>query len=408
MNAEFIAIGSELLLGDIINSNAAWVGKSLASIGVELQYQTVVSDDPQRIAEVLNVARSRSQAVIISGGLGPTEDDLTREAVSSALGKPLHRSEELAAWLRERFASFGRPMPERNLTQADVIEGARIIEATWGTAPGQILEDSGVFIALVPGVPAELQDMMQRAVLPELSKLAGQGRIVTRTLHVAGLGESAVAERLRSVWNSSGNVSMSYLAGRGEVRVRFTAKGSNEKEALQLISPLEAHARELLGDSIIGTDANDLDEIIAARFREKGWTLGAAESLTGGGFGERCTRLSGASEWFRGSLVTYATEVKTTVLGIPSELIEEHGVVSVEVARAMASAARQILEANFGVGLTGVAGPSDQGRNVGTVCIAVASETSVESRELVLPGDRARVRQLATSSALMLLERVSR
>ena len=409
MHAEFIAIGSELLLGDLVNTNAATVARALASIGITCRFQTVVGDDAPQIGDVLQIALARADVVIISGGLGPTEDDLTREAVAAALDRPLERRAELEAWLRERFASFGRPMPDRNLVQADVIAGARIIDATWGTAPGQMLEVEDTLLVLVPGVPAELDDMFTRVVLPELSRRAGAGRIVTRTLHVAGLGESAVAERLREVWDRCpSDVSMAYLAGRGEIRVRFTTRGTDEADALGRIAPHEAAARTLLGDAILGIDGDDLEQVVARTLTARRLTLGAAESLTGGGFGERCTRIAGASTWFRGSIVSYATEIKISVLRVPASLIDEAGVVSVEVALAMAEGARRVLGSDLGVGLTGVAGPSEQGRHVGTVCIAIVGDSIEVAREVTLPGDRARVRQLATTTAMTMLERALR
>lgn len=409
MDAEFIAIGTELLLGDLVNGNAASVGRALAGIGIRCRWQTAVGDDEHDIVEAVRAALARAHVVIITGGLGPTEDDLTREAVAAALGRRLQRDPGIEAWLRERFASFGRAMPDRNLVQADVLEGARIIDATWGTAPGQLLEVDGKLLVLVPGVPAELDDMFERVVLGELSARAGAGRIVTRTLHVAGMGESMVAERLAGVWASRPpEVAMAYLAGRGEVRVRFTAHGRNEAEAEAAIEPFSAEARRLLADAVIGGDDEDLDHVIARKLQERGWTLGAAESLTGGGFGERCTRIAGASTWFRGSIVTYTTDAKTSVLGVPASTIAEHGVVSIEVARAMAAGARARLETDVAVALTGVAGPEDQGRHVGTVCIAVLGDGIDAAREVTLPGDRARVRQLATTSALTLLERALR
>lgn len=409
MHAEFIAVGTELLLGDLVNTNAALVARELAAIGIRCRYQTVVGDDQQDIVSAMRLAVTRAPIVLVSGGLGPTEDDLTREAAAEAFGRSLRRDPALEASLRERFASFGRPMPERNVVQADVLEGARIIPITWGTAPGQILEVEDALVVLVPGVPGELEDMFTRVVREELAARAGAGRIVTRTLHFAGLGESTVAERLRPVWDERPEgIELAYLAGKGEVRVRFTARGRDEADALSRIEPVERRARELLGDAVLGSDAENLDRVVADALIARGWTLAAAESLTGGGFGERCTRIDGASRWFRGSLVTYATDAKTAILGVPEALIEREGVVSVAVARAMAEGARAALESDIAVALTGVAGPSEQGRDVGTVCIAVRGPGIEDAREVSIPGDRARVRHVAATRALTMLERALR
>jgi nicotinamide-nucleotide amidase len=409
MRAEFIAIGSELLLGDLVNTNAAMVGRALAGVGIACTHHTVVADREDDIAAAIRSALARVDVVLVSGGLGPTEDDLTREAVAAALGRALVRDRSIEDALRERFASFERPMPERNLIQADVIDGATVIDATWGTAPGQMIPVGEQLVILVPGVPGELSDMLERAVLPELAVRAGAGRIVTRTLHVAGVGESSVAERLRPVWDAlPDGVSMAYLAGRGEIRVRFTARGGDAEDALARIAPTETAARALLGDLVVGSDAQDLDATVARILTERRWTLAAAESLTGGGFGERCTRIPGASAWFRGSIVAYATEAKTKLLGVPAALVDAHGVVSIEVARAMATGARAAFGSDLAVALTGVAGPSSDDRGVGTVCIAVSGDGIDEARELRLPGDRAQIRRFAVTSAMSLLERVLR
>jgi competence/damage-inducible protein CinA-like protein len=405
MRAEIVAVGTELLLGDIVNTNAARIGQGLASVGVDCFFHTTVGDNEERIASALAGSLSRADAVIVTGGLGPTQDDVTREAIGRFTGRALIRDPELEEKIRARFSQMGRAMPEVNLRQADVPEGAQIIEQSWGTAPGLIVEHEGKVIFAVPGVPAEMEDMLERAVLPNLIQRVGAGmKISSRIVRVAGMSESVIAEALADTWDMLGeDVTMAYLAGGGEVRIRLTAKASDPARAEELLAAADAGIRAALGAAIVGVDDETLEVVIGRLLLARSWTLGCAESLTGGALGSRITSVAGASEYFRGSIVSYETEVKERLLGVPKKDLERHGPVSEPVARAMARGGREKLEADVGVGVTGVAGPIEQGRPVGTVVLAVSGPLGDVAREVRLPGDRNTVRTLAVSTALNLL-----
>lgn len=406
MQAETIAIGNELLLGDTINSNAAKMAKVLTEAGVACSRHLMIGDDQGEISAALNESLSRVPIVIVSGGLGPTEDDLTREAVAAALGRGLRRDPALVEMLHERFAQLGRKMPERNVIQADVIEGATVIPITFGTAPGQIIEQDGSVIYIVPGVPAEAEDMLRRAILPDIRKRFGSRRILSRVINVAGLPESEISRTLRPVWeNLPPDIDLAYLPSSGEVKVKLTSAGDDEAEILSRMAPYEQQIEALLGEAVTGKDDRDLDEHLALLLRERGWSLAAAESITGGSIGARCTSRAGSSDWFRGSLVCYSTDIKRRVLGVPGEILDSHGAVSIQTAEAMATRVRNLMEADVGVSVTGEAGPDPSERQVGTVCIAVATPAGVTSREVRLPGDREGIRRFATTTALVMVVR---
>ncbi len=405
MRAEVLSVGTELLLGDIVNTNAAHIGQALAAIGIDCFMHTAVGDNEKRIADAIGAALSRADAVIITGGIGPTQDDVTREAISAVTGRALIRDPKIEEKLRRRFAEFGRPMPEMNVRQADVPDGASIIEQSWGTAPGLIVEHGAGVIYAVPGVPAEMEDMLARSVLPDLLRRAGEpSQIVSRVVRIAGVSESTIAEQLRDVWDVlGGETTMAFLAGGGEVRIRLTAKAPDPLRAQELVGTAEASVRASLGAAVVGVDDETLERVVGTLLLERGWSLGAAESLTGGALGSRITSSAGASEYFRGSIVSYATEVKEDLLGVPASVLAEHGPVSEPVARAMAQGARERLKADVAVALTGVAGPTEQGRPVGTVVIAVAGPLGDVTRDVRLPGDRNTVRTLAVSAGLNLV-----
>ena len=405
MRAEVLSVGTELLLGDIINTNAAHIGQALASIGVDCFMHTAVGDNEGRIADAIGAALSRADAVIITGGIGPTQDDVTREAISAVTGRALIRDPKVEEDLRRRFAEFGRPMAEMNVRQADIPDGASIIEQSWGTAPGLIIEHGDGVIYAVPGVPAEMEDMMARAVLPDLLRRAGEpSQIFSRVVRIAGVSESSIAEQLRDVWDIlGGETTMAFLAGGGEVRIRLTAKASDPMRSQELVAAAEGSVRASLGAAVVGVDDETLESVVGTLLLARGWSLGAAESLTGGALGGRIASSAGASEYFRGSIVSYATEVKEELLGVPAWVLDEHGPVSEQVARAMAQGARDRLKADVAVALTGVAGPTEQGRPVGTVVVAVAGPLGEVAREVRLPGDRNTVRILAVSAGLNLV-----
>jgi nicotinamide-nucleotide amidase len=410
VRCEIIGVGTELLLGQIVNTNAAWIGQRLADVGWDCLRHTVVGDNEQRIAGTIREALDRADAVIVTGGLGPTQDDVTREALAAVAGVSLVRQPELEQWLRERFARMGvQRMAEMNLRQADVPEGARVIDNPRGTAPGLIVEVDGKPTYAVPGVPREMEGMLERVVLPDLAVRAGEGRaIVSRILRTVGVGESRLAERLTPLWDEagSGEVTLAYLASPGEVRVRLTAVGATREEALAEIAPVEARVREELGDIVYGTDDETLEAVVGRLLRERDLSLATAESLTGGLLGGRITGTPGASDYYLGGIVTYATETKASQLGVDRDLLDADGPVNEPVAAAMAEGVRKAYGADLGLAATGVAGPTEQsGRPVGTLCLGVADAAGTATRTLTAPGDRAQVRLWTCSVALDLLRR---
>jgi nicotinamide-nucleotide amidase len=411
VRCEIIGVGTELLLGQIVNTNAAWIGQRLADVGWDCLRHTVVGDNTERIAEAIREALGRADAVILTGGLGPTQDDVTREALAEVAGVALVRRPELEAWLRERFGGMGvQRMAEMNLRQADVPEGARTIDNPRGTAPGLIMEIDGKPVYAVPGVPREMEGMLEQVVLPDLAARAGEGRaIVSRTLRTAGVGESRLAERLTPMWEEVGTgrqVTMAYLASPGEVRVRLTAVGRTREEALAEIAPVEARVREELGDIVYGTDDKTLEAVVGRLLRGRGLTLATAESLTGGLLGGRITGIPGASDYYLGGVVAYATDAKASRLGVDPDLLATDGPVSEPVAAAMAAGARKAFGADLGLAATGVAGPTEQsGRRVGTLCLGVADAAGTATSTLTAPGDRTQIRLWTTTVALDLARR---
>jgi nicotinamide-nucleotide amidase len=409
VRCEIVAVGTELLLGQIVNGNAAWIGQRLADVGWDCLRHTAVGDNQGRIADAIREALGRADAVVVTGGIGPTQDDVTREAIAAVAGVPLERRADLEEALRRRFASFGvARMAEMNLRQADVPRGGRSIDNPRGTAPGLLVEVGGKPVYAVPGVPREMEGMLERAVLPDLAQRAGEGRaIVSRTLRTAGIGESRVAEMLTPLWDAAGGaVTMAYLASPGEVRVRLTAVAPTREQALHQIAPVEEAVRAQLGVAVYGLDEERLEQTVVRLLGEAGLTLATAESLTGGLIGGRVTAVPGSSAVYLGGVVSYATGVKASLLGVDGALLDQHGPVSEPVASAMAAGVRRLLGAGVGLAATGVAGPQEHGgRPVGALCLAVAGEAGGTARTLRAPGDRAQVRAWTTTLALDLLRR---
>jgi len=406
MRCEVVAVGTELLLGQVIDTNSAWIGAELAAAGIDSHLQTRVGDNLERIVTVLRQALARADAVIVCGGLGPTQDDVTRDAIARVIGARLVRREDLAARIRAHFQARGRPMPENNLGQADVPEGASIIAQMPGTAPGLVCPVGEKVIYAVPGVPHEMREMVKGGVIPDLQRRAGEPAVIlSRVLRTWGRPESALAELLApriEALDALGNPTIAFLASGIEgIRVRITAKASSEDAAKALLDAEEARLRALLGDAVFGVDAQGMEAVVLEALRARRLTLAVAESLTGGLIGARLTAVAGASEVFRGGVVAYASEVKFRLLGVP-----EGPVVSEAAARAMAEGACAALGADVGVSATGVAGPSEQeGQSVGTVFVGLALGGHSEARRLSLPGDRERVREYAAISALDCLRR---
>jgi nicotinamide-nucleotide amidase len=405
LRAEVVAVGTELLLGQIPNTNAQWISQRLAEVGVDVLHHRVVGDNLERIGEALRESLDRADVVIVTGGLGPTGDDLTRDAIAEVLGVPMVRHPEIEHFLRERFAGFGREMPENNLRQADVPEGARAIMPTRGTAPGLAATVNGSRLYAVPGVPSEMREMMEGTILPDLRALSG-ATIVSRTIRCTGIGESRVAELLDDLFEASRNPTVAYLASVGEVKVRVTAKAATAAEAEALIEPVVDAIVARLGDVVFSTADEPLEAAVMRLLIDSKRTLSCAESLTGGGVAERLTVAPGASEQFVGSAVVYTPDAKRAILGVREETIEHSGVVSEACAREMAAGARRAFESDVAVALTGAAGPEPHdGEPPGTVWIAIDADGMQHARGFHSPGERDQVRRWAEQAALDLVRR---
>lgn len=410
MRAELIAVGTELLLGDVVDTNTAWLSSRLAEVGVDVHRHVTVGDNVERVAAALTEAADRAEVVLVTGGLGPTQDDLTRTAVALALGRPLRRRPELEAALRERFAAAGRPMPASNLVQADLPEGARALAAV-GTAPGFAVPLGGATVYCVPGVPSEMEEMVTRDVLGALVERGGAGVTRSRWVRTTGVGEADVAEAVGPVvdrLDAAGNPTVAFLAAGGETRVRITAKAADRAGADALLAPVVDEVVALLGPVVVGVDEEAVEHAVARLLVARGWTLAVAESITGGGVGARLVRVPGASGWFRGGLIVYATPVKVTLAGVDAAIVDRHGPVSEEVAAALAAAARERLGADVGLAVVGVAGPALQdGQEIGTTWTSVALPNGPPSSSgAQLPGaSRERLQARAATVALDRLRR---
>jgi nicotinamide-nucleotide amidase len=406
VRCEVVAVGTELLLGQIVDTNSAWIGEQLALAGIDSHFQVKVGDNQRRIVLALREALARSEAVIVCGGLGPTQDDITREAIAEVMNVPLRRDGALVEVIRTMFSARGRQMADNNLRQADVPQGATVIPQTRGTAPGLICPVGHKVIYATPGVPYEMQEMLGRAIIPDLQARAGQAATIrSRTLRTWGLAESTLAEliapRLEAL-DRTGNPTIAFLASGIEgLKVRITAKGPEAAAAESLLDAEEAELRALLGDLVFGVDDEGMEAAVGRRLKAAGLTLGLAESITGGLVAARLTAVAGASDWFRGSIVSYASDVKFDLLGVTPG-----PVVSQSAALEMATGAARVLGADVGLAVTGVAGPTEQdGQPVGTVWMGLALDGQAEATQVRLPGDRDRVRQFATISLLDLLRR---
>ena len=411
MRCEVVAVGTELLLGQIVDTNSAWLGEQLALAGIDRTHGQTVGDNLDRITEALRLALARADAVIVCGGLGPTQDDITRDAIAAVMGVELVPDDDVADRILDRFAARGRRMPANNLRQALVPRGAvAIADPQPGTAPGLICPVGDKVVYAVPGVPHELHEIVRGAVLPDLVRRAGRVAVIrSRTLRTWGESESGLAERLAEHMRAlddagSAAPTLAFLASGIEgLKVRITVKADDETTAAGLIEAEEAVVRSLIGDLVFGTDGETMEHAVAAALRDRGLTLAVAESLTGGLVASRLVNVPGASDWFRGGVVSYAPEVKFSVLGVP-----EGPVVSAATAAAMATGVRDLLGADVGLGVTGVAGPDAlEGEPPGTVHLgAVVGGAEPVTARVVLPGDRERVRQFACISLLDLARRL--
>ncbi len=402
MRAEIISCGTELLLGHITDTNATYLAQSLASLGIDLYFVSQVGDNQGRIVETLRRAWERSDLVIMTGGLGPTEDDLVREAISELMGETMQVDPELEAELRAMFAARSSVMPERNVKQATLIPSAQVLRNPRGTAPGWWVEKDGHIIVAMPGVPREMYHMWENEVIPKLTSFTG-GLIFTRILRVWGLGESAVEERLGSVTHSSNPTVATYAKSDG-IDVRITAKAEMREKAEQQVAEMEMQTRQLLGHYIFGVDRDTLQSVIGKKLSSRNQWLAVMESMTGGLLSSTITDYPSSAKHFIGAIVSYSPDLKVQ-MGVPREIVEQYGVVSEETARAMAHAVREQMGADYGLGITGVAGPEKQeDKPVGTVHIAIEGpEGVVTGMGLGWRGSREDNKRFAVLAALNLL-----
>ncbi len=394
------------MLGQIANTNAQKISQGLAAIGVDVHFHSVVGDNLKRISDVLQHALERADAVIVTGGLGPTPDDITSEAIARAVGVELKRDERLAGVITDIFRSLGRAMPEDNLKQADLPVGAAPI-APEGTAPGFWIEAASGLVFALPGVPWEMEAMLAKTILPLLASRIGAATTVSREVMVVGVGESRTHELIKDLVAAQSNPTIAYLAGRGQVRVRLSAKAPSEADAQALIAPLEEEIRRRLGSAALPGTRGSLADRLSAVIASRDVTVAVAESLTGGLIAAELTTVPGASGFFLGSLVCYSTGSKETVAGVPAEILVRAGAVSEETAAALAEGAARVFGANVGISATGVAGPDHQeGKPKGTIHVAVAFEGRAEVNSVTGYGDRGNVRAMAVTAALDLARRV--
>jgi len=405
MKAEIIAVGSELLTPDRLDTNSLFLTEELNGIGIEVVRKTVVGDNRDLLAEAFRDALQRVPLIIASGGLGPTDDDLTRETVADLLGRKLRHNEEILRHIEGRFRSMGRDMPAVNARQAMVPEGAEILRNPRGTAPGLWLEDSGHLIALLPGPPRELKPLFREEVVPRLERHVSGARLHHREIRVTGLGESHVEQRILPIYSRYPEVQTTILAAPGETQIHlrvWTADGAHAKKTLDDIVQSFHIA---LGDRIFSEDGRGLEQVVADLLALNQATIAAAESCTGGLLAQRLTSIAGSSSYFLGGVVCYSNELKTAWADVPPKMILARGAVSTEVAVALAEGIRRRVGATFGVGITGVAGPAggSEEKPVGTVHVALTHASGTKERAMRFPGDREMIRWQASQLALDLV-----
>ena len=406
--AEIIAVGTELLLGNIVNTNARDISQALSAVGVNVFWHTVVGDNPQRLKEALDVARKRADVIITTGGLGPTYDDLTKQTICEAFGKPLVLHQDILDDLKVFFEkNVHMKMPSNNLQQAELPEGCTVFDNPVGTAPGCAFESDGIHVLMLPGPPFEMLTMLKGHVVPYLRNLSSEV-IVSHDIMTFGLGESPMEELMREKMSRMENPSLATYAKPSEVRLRATAKAESAEAAEAMLAPVVKDVTDFLGDYVYGVDVSSLEETCFRLLKEKNLTLATAESCTGGRVAERITALPGVSAVYRGGVVSYWTSVKADVLGVPADILKAHGAVSEDTARAMAEGARRVTGADIAVSVTGVAGPDpdERGVSVGIVYIGLATPDGTFCRPLDLGKRRRdRVQDLASNHALDVVRR---
>ena len=407
MRTELIFTGTELLLGQILNTNAQYLSQRLSAIGMDLFYLTTVGDNAGRLAEVLQTAMGRADLIIITGGLGPTTDDLTKETVAEVMGMPMVLNEQALAGIEDFFKNRGKIMPAANIKQAMIPEGSLIIANEWGTAPGVLIDCDGKTIILLPGPPVEMQPMFLHWVEPYLRQKNGTGPavIVSRVLKIWGVGEPAVEEKIIDLVNAQDNPTIAFLAPLGEVHVRLTAKADSTEHAYRLIRPVEEEIRRRLGKSIFGIDEETMESVVSRMLLDRGLSVSLAESCTGGMIAKMLTDAPGSSGYLKYGVVSYSNEAKEMLLGVDAATLAKHGAVSEETAREMAAGVRQIDGTDLALSVTGIAGPGGGSaeKPVGLVYIGFAADDIVAVRKLFFAGDRATVRRQTAYTALNII-----
>jgi nicotinamide-nucleotide amidase len=407
LSAEIIAVGSELLTPEKTDTNSLWLTKKLNDLGVEVMLKTIVGDDAARLEETIRDAVKRSDVVITTGGLGPTEDDLTRQVSAKAVGRELVYHTELETELRERFRRWGREMPEINKRQAFVIDGADILPNPNGSAVGMLFETEGKFLIVLPGPPRELKPMFENFVLPRLNGIAGQIRVKRRILRVSGMGESAVDEKIAPIYTAYPTVQTSILFTRSEIEIHLAASSESETEAERVLDELAGRMAEALGAALFSTNGETMEQVVGKILDDRNQTLSVAESCTGGLIAMRLTDVPGSSKYFMEGAVTYSNEAKSRILGVPRETIETHGAVSAETSEAMAAGMRAASSTDHAISVTGIAGPDggSEAKPVGTVFVGFADKNGSISMKFVFPGDRELIRWRSSQAALDYLRR---
>lgn len=407
MKAELIAVGTEILLGDIVNTDAQVISQGLSELGIDVYYQTVVGDNSKRLEQVIRQAKERADIIITTGGLGPTLDDLTKETLAQVFGKKLVLHEESLAHIRRFFAEMGKKMTQNNEKQAWLPEGCVPLHNDWGTAPGCAFEADGTHVIMLPGPPRECEPLFRYRAMPYLYPLAG-GCIVSHNIRVFGLGESAMEEILHDMMASMDNPTIAPYAKTSECFARVTAKADTPEQAEHMLAPVVEQIVSTLGDSVYGVDVDSLEQVVGQLLTERGMTLSVAESCTGGLLSKRITDLPGASAYYKGGVCSYANEVKMNVLGVSEQTLETLGAVSPEVAEQMAAGVAKCMNTDVGVGITGIAGPGggSEQKPVGLVYISVWVQGEHKTKEIRVSLGRDRVRNQAASTALDMIRRM--
>lgn len=406
MNAEIVAVGTELLLGQIANTNAQFISEHLAHVGVNVYFHTVVGDNPDRLLHVMEIARSRSDIIILTGGLGPTKDDLTKETIASFLSRKLVLDKKAMNSIEDYFKNTGRAMTENNRKQALVVEGSQVLDNKNGMAPGMLLTIEKKTYILMPGVPSEMKPMFLNEVIPNFA-LQSETPLFSRVLRFFGISESALETKIVDLIDDQSNPTIAPLAKQGEVTIRLTAAHSDEMVAKHLLDEAEALIRERVGDTLYGYGENTtLSEVVFGLLKDRGLTLSAAESLTGGLFSKQLTDMSGSSDVFVGGVVSYTNGVKNELLGISNEILTCQGAVSAECAENMAGNVRKMLKSDIGVSFTGVAGPAQsEGKSVGTVFIGFSDKNRTMAFPYKFDGTRSSIRNRTVLSGFDLIRR---